>query len=328
MAPYQDVPNTMKRIATSLALLSLLARSALAGSAVAPYRISLTPSGAAAGVRVAARTFAASYAGTLDANSVDESRGTFSVQMNPQLLAIMRGDPRIEAVVPLQSPSLDLGDYLYDGAGNIQSIGDDQFRYDRAGRLKSATVNGSANTQTFTYDAFGNRTDAARPANALQCVGGTACEMAAPVVSTTNHLSSATYDEAGNVKTLDGTYTYSYDALNMVRSAGSREYVYTPNDERIGSLSGGVWSWTLRSAGQQVLREFTSSGGTWTWTRDHIWRGTSLLALEQKMPSGTTVTRHFHLDHLGTPRLVTNASGQRIDVHAYSPFGTELISST
>src|ERR1041384_518994 len=98
MAPYQDVPNTMKRIATSLALLSLLAHSALAGSTVAPYRISLTPSGVAAGVRVTARRLAASYAVTLDSDSVDESRGTFSVQMNPQLLAIMRGDPRIEEI--------------------------------------------------------------------------------------------------------------------------------------------------------------------------------------------------------------------------------------
>ncbi len=34
-------------------------------------------------------------------------------------------------------------------------------------------------------------------------------------------------------------------------------------------------------------------------------------------------TRHFHLDHLGTPRLVTNASGGQVAYHVYYPFGEE-----
>jgi YD repeat-containing protein len=161
----------------------------------------------------------------------------------------MRGDPRIQSARPLQSrahvstilPPMDLGVYLYDGAGNIESIGNDQFRYDEAGRLKSATVNGSANQQTFTYDAFGNRKDAARAASASVCIGNTQCEMSAPVETTnTNHLTAATYDDAGNVTVLDGTYSYSYDALNMVKSTGGREYVYTADDERIATVSGGV----------------------------------------------------------------------------------------
>jgi hypothetical protein len=181
----------------------------------------------------------------------------------------MRGDPRIQSARPLQSrahvstilPPMDLGVYLYDGAGNIESIGNDQFRYDEAGRLKSATVNGSANQQTFGYDAFGNRKDAARAASASVCIGNTNCEMSAPVEATnTNHLTAATYDDAGNVTVLDGTYSYSYDALNMVKSTGGREYVYTADDERIATVSGGGWTWTIRSPSQQVLSEFTSSG--------------------------------------------------------------------
>src|SRR5205823_3066557 len=36
------------------------------------------------------------------------------------------------------------------------------------------------------------------------------------------------------------------------------------------------------------------------------------------------VTEHFHLDHLGTPRLVTNANGGKIGYHAYYPFGGEI----
>jgi RHS repeat-associated protein len=40
--------------------------------------------------------------------------------------------------------------------------------------------------------------------------------------------------------------------------------------------------------------------------------------------ANTTLTQHFHLDHLGTPRLVSNDAGVRIGIHAYYPFGTEL----
>src|SRR4051812_44475801 len=33
--------------------------------------------------------------------------------------------------------------------------------------------------------------------------------------------------------------------------------------------------------------------------------------------------RHFHLDHLGTPRLITSDSGQMVSYHDYYPFGDE-----
>jgi RHS repeat-associated protein len=326
----------------SFAILAvLLARPLLAGDSMATYEVTLTATGASSGVKAAARGVAAAYGATVEPGEINEDRRTFVVRMKPESAALMRGDPRIQSTRPLQSrahvstilPPMDLGVYLYDGAGNIESIGNDQFRYDEAGRLKSATVNGSANQQTFTYDAFGNRKDAARAASASVCIGNTNCEMAAPVETTnTNHLTAATYDDAGNVQVLDGTYSYSYDALNMVKSTGGREYVYTADDERIATVSGGGWTWTIRSPGQQVLSEFTSSGtngaSNWRWTRDHIWRGASLLAVEEKNASDVTVTRHFHLDHLGTPRLITNGTGQQIGLHAYYPFGTELLSST
>ncbi|MDQ3282902.1 MAG: hypothetical protein M3Q69_15985, partial [Acidobacteriota bacterium] len=63
-----------------------------------------------------------------------------------------------------QSPVLwSSGSYGYDGVGNIKSIGDDQYRYDRVGRLVSATaktVGNTSNAQTFTHDEYGNRRSA------------------------------------------------------------------------------------------------------------------------------------------------------------------------
>ncbi len=33
---------------------------------------------------------------------------------------------------------------------------------------------------------------------------------------------------------------------------------------------------------------------------------------------------HFHLDHLGSPRMVSDAAGQKVADHAYGPFGFEI----
>src|SRR5205823_1901067 len=34
--------------------------------------------------------------------------------------------------------------------------------------------------------------------------------------------------------------------------------------------------------------------------------------------------QQFHLDHLGSPRVVTDVNGARIGLHSYYPFGDEL----
>jgi RHS repeat-associated protein len=39
-------------------------------------------------------------------------------------------------------------------------------------------------------------------------------------------------------------------------------------------------------------------------------------------------TYHYHLDHLGTPRLITDAGGARISEHDYYPFGAEVANAT
>src|SRR3954453_9509097 len=103
---------------------------------------------------------------------------------------------------------------FYDGSGDIKSIGSDTFFYDVEGRLKQATVQG--NQQSYTYDAFGNRTSATRATNAAGCVGGG--EATVPARPKTNHLDEQTYDDAGNVETGFGA-TYPYDGTGMVTRA-------------------------------------------------------------------------------------------------------------
>jgi RHS repeat-associated protein len=235
-------------------------------------------------------------------------------------------------LVPIAQDSTTSGTYLYDGSGNIKLIGTDSFTYDSVGRLKVAIVQG--NQQSYNYDAFGNRTSATRATNAVGCAGGTACEATVTVLGQSNHLAEQTYDDAGNVKTGFGA-TYTYDGTGMVTSAvvGSdiRDFAYTAEDERIAVRQGLSWTWTVRDQNNKVLREFTSLEAAssplalsrHTWSKDYIWRDGQLLAAVSQTASGPT-TYHYHLDHLGTPRLITGTGGVLIAKHAYYPFGAEM----
>jgi RHS repeat-associated protein len=153
-----------------------------------------------------------------------------------------------------------------------------------------------------------------------------------------NHLFAATYDDAGNVKTGFGA-VYTYDGTGMVRRAtvgtDIRDFVYTADDERIAVRQGASWTWTVRDQGGKVLREFTSletspSPLTLTshyWSKDYVWRSGLLMAsIFPTTPGSTspTTTYHYHLDHLGTPRLVTDGNHILVSKHTYYPFGAEM----
>ncbi len=66
-----------------------------------------------------------------------------------------------------------------------------------------------------------------------------------------------------------------------------------------------------------------AGGGSWRWQwqRDTIWRDGQILAAVSSNPSA--VERHYTVDHLGTPRLLTDAHGVVASRHRYFPFGEE-----
>ncbi|HEV8241975.1 MAG TPA: RHS repeat-associated core domain-containing protein [Thermoanaerobaculia bacterium] len=239
------------------------------------------------------------------------------------------------------------GNYSYDGAGNVTRIGSSRFTYDLLSRLKTADESVEEPTpglpfsdgfetgdtrcwdpgsclsgahpvsQSYTYDLFGNLTDiAGSPGRST------------PTSGTTNRLTAATYDAAGNLLTWNGE-TYDYDALGMVErrcpsgctsSAADWRYTYTADDERLWAYEATVGTgnvWTVRDLDGRALREYDAVAA-WA-TRDYIYRDTELLA--SNFPSEGD--RHFHVDHLGTPRLVTNSAKTIVAYHVYLPFGEE-----
>jgi len=231
------------------------------------------------------------------------------------------------------SASWSSGTYKYDSAGDIRAIGADKYVYDTAGRLVSGTADkersGLENRQDYSYDGFGNRTFTTTTST-LRCAGGTDCAVNPGVDPKTNRVSGYEYDDAGNVEQAGSGYSYEYDGTgSMVKETfpgGSWQFVYTADGNRLATYGGGSWHWTVRDEDGTVLREFTSvdaqstyGTASWAWMKDYVYRGTRLLAAES--PAGRS---HFHLDHLGTPRLITGDAAETIAYHSYYPFGAEL----
>ena len=207
------------------------------------------------------------------------------------------------------------GAYQYDASGNITAIGTWTFAYDPLSRLAASHVTtppGAASDQTFTYDSFGNMV--LQPASSTQ----------------TNHLDPimATYDEAGEVTLYHPpgsghAYGFTYDALGSTTAetmdgVPSSYFVYTPSNERLRIEGNGTTHWRVRDLGQRVLREFQLYDTTWSISRDYVYRGPLLAAITP------TTLENFSLDHLNSPRLMTDVVGNEITRHTYLPFGQEL----
>ena len=256
------------------------------------------------------------------------------------------------------------GQYVFDGSGNVVRTGGSLHLYDKVSRVKSARVmltpsgsvapsalsgaypenmelifadgfeSGSTSawtvpggptsgSQEFVYDAFGNL---------IEIIGDPG--RAIPTNSATNRLTATPnpYDTAGNLILWNGN-SYSYGPFNetwrVVTSNQEWVHIYTADDERLISLQvvGGEKNrWTLRGLDNRVLREFLYDRATSTGVieRDNIYRGSGPL-LAAATPAGD---RHFHVDHLGTPRQITDASGAQVAFHTYFPYGEEATDPT
>jgi RHS repeat-associated protein len=184
--------------------------------------------------------------------------------------------------------------------------------------------------QSYTYDRFGNllsvTTERAGESDVTRTIGTT---------STTNRLSVASYDLSGNVTAWAGR-DYRYDPFNMLwqtkpTNGNGHTFVYGPGDERLWAIdwtagaaaSNWVSTWTLRDLDGTPLRQFRNVGenttaANWSFHRDYVYRNGGLLATHT--PEGL---QHFHLDHLGSPRIITGANGTTLAQHLYFPFGEE-----
>ena len=140
------------------------------------------------------------------------------------------------------------------------------------------------------------------------------------------------YDASGN-QLHWGSLAYEWDDFNTLKTlqgqGNHRTYLYTADDERVWTSSftsadsPDTWTFTLRGLDNKVLTTYEAAGNapnSWTWKQDYVYRNGLLQATEHADGKRS----YFSLDHLGTPRLLTDNNNAIQSLHHYFGFGEEI----
>jgi len=207
------------------------------------------------------------------------------------------------------------------------------YTYDSLNRLESAEEkpSGWSNCtadptqcwkQTFKYDRYGNRNFNTAGTNTTTLPANFDPKIYNPTVSTTdNRFTSGqgySYDSAGNTTRDAESRRFTYDAENKqtkvqtldvnenpVSTIG--EYFYDGDGKRVKKIG-------LDPTGQPELTVFVYDAG-----------GKLIGEYSSVVQTGSSAkTVYTTNDHLGSPRINTDATGQVISRHDYHPFGEEI----
>ena len=129
------------------------------------------------------------------------------------------------------------------------------FGYDSLNRLLSANL-AAGQTQSFTYDANGNRTNATiNAASTTYTYPSTSHKLSSLSGATTR---SFVYDNSGNITSSSGL-TYTYDGLGRMKQAGTVTYGVNGLGQRVRKTSGSDTYFTYDEAGR-LIGESDSTG--------------------------------------------------------------------
>jgi RHS repeat-associated protein len=187
--------------------------------------------------------------------------------------------------------------------------------------LTSAT--GSYGSLTYAYDGVGNRV-------AKTLDGQTDTYAYLPGTNRIDTISGPTttafgYDVKGNTTTM-GALSLTYDQGNRLvatRSDGNLvgEYVYNGLGQRIIKNAGGVTTYYHYDLHGNLITE-TPPDAEIISGSEYIYHGLTVIA---KADIETSEIYTYHVNHLGTPEFMTDASGAVVWQAAAKPFGEVAI---
>lgn len=201
--------------------------------------------------------------------------------------------------------------YTHTGNSNA-AIYDQGFGYDGLGRL--ITYVNATGTQSYTYDASGNRTRLSIGANSFPNSIDTASNRlsatSGPLPAKTNQ-----FDSAGNL-TSDGTIIFTYSDRGRLQSAtksgATTTYRYNGLGQRVGKegamVASGRNEYVYDESGH-LLGEYDANASV---IQETIWLGEIPVAVLKSVatsaPDSTTPSvYHVYADHLNAPRVVTDS---------------------
>ena len=232
------------------------------------------------------------------------------------------GCPESIALSRNSSPVLTLK-YTYDQENRVSTLSDSAFggrafAYDAENQLLTASYQTNGEIESFQYDTAGNP---------VLLSGKPARFDAANQMLSHGHTRFA-YDGRGNLvamEAVDGIWRFSYNARNyMVRSESPKgevaTYAYDAYGRRIRKTRGAtvvefVW------AGEQLIGEIARTGER-VVRRDYLYFPGTFTPLAMRI-DGKVYS--YHTDHLGTPRMITDADGAVAWAADYSSFGQARI---
>jgi RHS repeat-associated protein len=177
----------------------------------------------------------------------------------------------------------------------------------------SPGASGSQNyTETYAYDAIGNITNKSDQGNYAYSQTGKANPHAVTSMGSANY----TYDDNGNLLTVTGGLTNTWDYDNRITQsvvgATTVTYGYDASGQRVKYSTG---------AGTTVYvnkyYEISPDGKI----KKYVYGGNEAVATLETQ-SGATTTYYTHKDHLGGSSVITNSSGSQVELLDYYPFGS------
>ncbi|AOX99261.1 hypothetical protein BJP62_01610 [Jeongeupia sp. USM3] len=211
--------------------------------------------------------------------------------------------------------------YRYDLVDQLLSIsdsrsGDTSYRYDPVGRLLAAVS--PQHSESFAFDPASNVVDPGRPQQARSSAATSGSTLPPQVPKALGNLlkdyagTHFDYDARGNLirKQNGGEVSrFSWDEFNRLTKAetekGRAEYAYDAFGRRIGKQTAGATTLFLWDG------DVLASEDDGTTQRHYLFEANSFVPLAQVVQrDGQKHTGYYHVDHLGTPQLLTDAAGQ------------------
>jgi RHS repeat-associated protein len=214
--------------------------------------------------------------------------------------------------------------FTYDNNGNITQLVDasntnsaktGNYVYDDLNRLTSSTITGAASggnyTHTASYDALGNISSKSDIGTYLY-QGSSGSNYANPHAATSINGTTYTYDTNGNM-TGNGTFANTWDyknQLSQTTNSSSTVSFYYDHEGNRGRYTVGATTFYTPN------RYYQKKGTT---LDKYVFAGDNLVAI---IETKTAVTpRYVHLDQLNSTAIVTNGSGNQVQLTDYYPYG-------
>jgi RHS repeat-associated protein len=179
-------------------------------------------------------------------------------------------------------------------ANGVDSAMTQSFGYDAMSRLNS--VYSGADNESFQYDANGNRISQILNGASATVTPSTSNNQIVSLTGGTN----VTYghDAKGNLTTVSGAPTFTYDAFNRLNSAGGASYYVGPDGQRLRKMIGGASTYFAPDSLGPLMAENPGAG----WS-DYVWLNGRLIG---RIVGGQL--QAIHVDQVGRPEVMTDAA--------------------